>query len=220
MGLAGLLGREFSGKHSPRLGCVTCTYRAFFDEAGGIVEAGEAALEQGEQRDEGGAPGSEHGRVLRGLGPVGQGPSGQGGPRAGPAGSRRARARQNGCCRWQRPGSPRGSSANAIAWSSCHRPAQRVSLLAARQAISPFTYPDKADSSPRLRPQPRRPPRSPATGLPRLPKTADDKDRSADPSFLILPARSGGQETTATSGRLPPAGQPPSVGIQVDSVMK
>ena len=57
----------------------------------------------------------------------------------GHAGSRRARARQNGRCRWQRPGSPRGSSANAIAFSSCYRSAapactQRHRRLAHRLA--------------------------------------------------------------------------------------
>jgi hypothetical protein len=60
--------------------------RAFLNQPGGIVEAGEAALEQGEQGDEGGAPGGGHGRVLLGLGLAEQGPSGQGGPRAGPCG--------------------------------------------------------------------------------------------------------------------------------------
>ena|SRR5436305_3706946 len=60
--------------------------RAFLDQWGGIVEAGETVLEQGEQRDDWGAPSSGHGRVLLGLGLAEQGPSGQGGSRAGPCG--------------------------------------------------------------------------------------------------------------------------------------
>ena len=45
---------------------------ALLDQPGGIVQAGKAALERGEQRDEWGAPGSGHGGVLLVLGPNGQ----------------------------------------------------------------------------------------------------------------------------------------------------
>src|SRR5690348_5095306 len=73
------------------------------DQPGGIVQAGKAALEQGEQRDERGAPGSGHGGVLLVLGPMG-GPSGQGGPRT-------KRSRQP-----MRPRTPKRPLRTAAAW--------------------------------------------------------------------------------------------------------
>ena len=89
--------------------------RAFLDQPGGIIEAGEAALEQGEQATRGA-------RLAAGMAGFTLGSGWQNRDRAvkedhggGHGGSRRARARQKGRCRWQRPGSPRGSSANAIA---------------------------------------------------------------------------------------------------------
>jgi hypothetical protein len=71
--------------------------------------------------------------------------------RGGHGGARRARARQSGRSRWQQPGNPRGSSANAIACSSCYRPAQRVSLLTAGRFWMIMAYVRAAASGPWLR---------------------------------------------------------------------
>ena len=73
--------------------------RAVGDQPGGIFQAGKSVLEQSEQRDERDAPDRGHGKVLLALGPVGTGPSGQGGPRA-------ARERQPPCPRTPRRPQP------------------------------------------------------------------------------------------------------------------